>query len=256
MVKIAIIQYSTYGHVTQLAKAIQQGVESAGGHADLFQVPETLNEEVLTLIHAPAKPADIPVASLETLQGYDAFLFGFPTRFGTIPAQFADFWGATGGLWASGALHGKPYGLFVSTGTPGGGQEVTFRNALSLFTHHGMIYVPLGYKNTFAELANLDEVHGSSPWGTGAYAAGDGSRQPSELEKKIATSQGAAFYNIVKKFGSEAAAPETSQEAVTEVKESAEETEIPVSKKTKAPARSSQVKQDTKAEGSKCCVIM
>ena len=38
--------------------------------------------------------------------------------------------------------------------------ETTAINALSTFVHHGMIFVPLGYKNTFGQLTNLTEVHG------------------------------------------------------------------------------------------------
>jgi hypothetical protein len=51
-------------------------------------------------------------------------------------------------------------GVFVSTGTQGGGQEVTITNTLSTFVHHGLIYVPLGYKYTFPQLSNLTEIHG------------------------------------------------------------------------------------------------
>jgi len=70
------------------------------------------------------------------------------------------FWDATGGLWTKGALAGKYASVFVSTGTPGGGQEMTVNATLSTLTHHGIIFVPLGYKNVFPLLANLDEVHG------------------------------------------------------------------------------------------------
>ena len=38
-----------------------------------------------------------------------------------------------------------------------------------------------------------------SPWGAGTFAGTDGSRQPSELELKIATIQGKAFYETVSK---------------------------------------------------------
>jgi NAD(P)H dehydrogenase (quinone) len=41
---------------------------------------------------------------------------------------------------------------------------------MSTLAHHGIIYVPLGYKTTFALLANLDEVRGGSPWGAGTFA--------------------------------------------------------------------------------------
>lgn len=191
--KIAIVYYSTYGHIRALAKAIQKGVESAGGQADLLQIPETLSPEILSKMHAPAKAED-PVITPADLPKYDGFLFGVPTRYGTQPAQWRAFWDATGGLWAHGELYGKYVGLFVTTGTPGGGQEVTAQNSLSTFAHHGLIFVPLGYKTSFGLLTNLDEIHGGSPWGAGSFAGGDGSRTPSELEIKIAETQGKSFY--------------------------------------------------------------
>jgi len=73
---------------------------------------------------------------------------------------FQAFWDQTGGIWFNQELSGKYAGIFVSTDTPGGGQEVTAMNFLSTLTHHGIIYVPLGYKGVSAELMNLSEVHG------------------------------------------------------------------------------------------------
>ncbi|CDO51594.1 hypothetical protein DV495_003368 [Geotrichum candidum] len=196
--KIAILYYSTWGHIRTLALAVKAGVEAAGGTVDLYQIPETLTEEILAKMHAAPKAED-PIANPKTLTEYDAFLFGIPTRYGNFPAQWKAFWDATGGLWASGALAGKYAGVFVSTGTPGGGQEATVLNSLSVLTHHGIIYVPLGYAHTFQQLSNLEEVHGGSPWGAGTFAAGDGSRQPTALEKEIATIQGKTFYETVSK---------------------------------------------------------
>lgn len=198
MPKIAIIIYSLYGHIAALAEEIKKGVESTGQTADIFQVPETLSDEVLTKMHAPKKP-DYPIASNDTLKEYDSFLFGVPTRFGNFPAQWKAFWDQTGGLWASGALQGKYASVFVSTGTPGGGQETTVINTLSTLTHHGVIFVPLGYAKAFPEITNLHEVHGSSPWGAGTFAGADGSRKPTDLEKKIAHIQGAYFAETVSK---------------------------------------------------------
>ncbi|CCE82542.1 Piso0_002272 [Millerozyma farinosa CBS 7064] len=197
--KVAIIIYSMYHHVATLAESVKKGVEAAGGKVDILQVPETLSDDVLEKMHAPAKP-NYPVATTETLEEYDAFLFGIPTRYGNYPAQFKAFWDATGGLWASGALHGKPAGIFVSTATLGGGQEVTVLNALSVLVHHGIIFVPLGYAKTFEKQANLEELHGGSAWGAGTFAGTDGSRQPTKLELDIAEIQGKSFYETVSKF--------------------------------------------------------
>lgn len=200
MPKIAILIYSTYGHIAELARKEAEGVIAAGGQVDLYQVEETLSEEILKYMKAPGQPQDFKVltpADVEVLTGYDGFLFGVPSRFGSFPAQWKTFWDATGGLWATGGLHGKYVGQFVSSGTQGGGQEVLPRNTLSIYVHHGMNYVPLGYKDTFAEQTNLEEVHGGSPWGAGTFADSDGSRTPSPLEEKVAFTQGKVFTEVL-----------------------------------------------------------
>jgi multimeric flavodoxin WrbA len=120
-------------------------------------------------MHAAPK-SDIPVADAKTLEQYDAFLFGIPTRYGNFPAQWKAFWDTTGGQWGSGAYWGKYAGIFVSSGTQGGGQESTALAAMSTLTHHGIIYVPLGYKTSFPILGNLSEIRGGSPWGAGTFA--------------------------------------------------------------------------------------
>ena len=74
--KVAIIIYSLYHHVYDLALAEKAGIEAAGGVADIYQVAETLSDDVLAKMHAPAKP-DIPIATHETLTQYDAFYLVF-----------------------------------------------------------------------------------------------------------------------------------------------------------------------------------
>merc|ERR1712029_807090 len=198
--KIAIIYYSMYGHIKQIAEAEKKGIEEAGGSADLYQLQETLPEEVLGKMYAPPKPTDIKTLSdPSVLKDYDAFLFGIPTRYGNFPAQWKSFWDSTGQLWASGGFYGKYAGIFVSTAGIGGGQESTAMNALSTLAHHGIIYVPFGYAKAFAQMSSLTEVRGGSAWGAGTLAAGDGSRQPSALELEIAQIQGKSFYETVAK---------------------------------------------------------
>ncbi|KAI0011916.1 flavoprotein-like protein [Xylariaceae sp. FL0662B] len=197
--KIAIVFYSMYGHVRQLAEAEKKGIEKAGGTADLFQIPETLSKDVLEKMNAPAQPSEIPLLDdPSTLEAYDGFLFGIPTRYGNFPAQWKAFWDSTGQQWAAGGFWGKMAGLFVSTGTLGGGQESTALAAMSTLTHHGIIYVPFGYAKAFADLVDFSEIHGGSAWGAGTFAGPDGSRQPSDRELRIAATQGEAFYNTKK----------------------------------------------------------
>lgn len=71
---------------------------------------------------------------------------------------------------------------------------------MSTLTHHGIIYVPLGYAKAFGQLTDLSEVHGGSPWGAGTFASSDGSRQPTAKELEIATIQGAEFFKTVSRL--------------------------------------------------------
>ncbi|KAF1795924.1 Flavoprotein-like domain [Phytophthora cactorum] len=115
-----------------------------------------------------------------------------------MPAQVKAFFDSCGSLCATGALVGKTGGLFFSTGTQGGGQETTAFTAVTFLAHQGMTYVPLGYRGK--GLVNMDEMHGGSPWGAGTLAKSGGSRQPSELELALATTQGKSFAQVTKKL--------------------------------------------------------
>jgi NAD(P)H dehydrogenase (quinone) len=101
-----------------------------------------------------------PVASPKELGGYDAIIFGTPTRFGNMAAQMRNFLDQTGSLWLSGALVGKVASVFASTGT-GGGNESTILTFIPTLLHHGMIYVGLPY--SCPELTDISELKGGSP---------------------------------------------------------------------------------------------
>ncbi|PVH14796.1 NAD(P)H:quinone oxidoreductase, type IV [Candidozyma duobushaemuli] len=237
--KVAIVYYSTYGHVLTLAKSIKEGLESSGkvSQVDILQVPETLPKEVLQQLHAPEKP-DYPLASPEKITEYDAILFGYPTRFGNLPAQLVEFFGQTGGLWTSGGLYRKPVGVFTSVSSSAGGQEVTMRNLFSYIAHHGMVFVPLGYGKAFPDITNLEEVHGGTPYGASTFAGANGSRQPSELELRIAHTQGETFAVNAAKLVAASKAPAA---ASTE-----KETPAAASTKKETPAAAS-TKEETPA---------
>ncbi|KAL2106158.1 hypothetical protein VUR80DRAFT_7211 [Thermomyces stellatus] len=198
--KIAVVYYSMYGHIKTLADAQIRGIKKAGGTVNVYQVAETLPQNVLDKMHAPPKASDVPVIEDPAiLEQYDGWLLGIPTRYGNFPAQWKTFWDKTGKQWASGAFYGKLAGLFISTGTLGGGQESTALAAMSTLAHHGIVYVPLGYKHAFPILGDLSEVRGGSAWGAGTFAGGDGSRQPTEKEIQLAELQGETFYQFVAK---------------------------------------------------------
>lgn len=197
--KIAIIQYSLYGHVTALSEAVKKGVIAAGASCEIYQVPETLPDDVLEKMGAPSKP-DYPIITPEKMKEYDGFLFGLSGRFGTFPAQMKTFFDSTGSLWQSGALVGKAAGTFTSVGTMGGGQETVNLSTIPYIIHLGMVFVPLGYVEP--KVFSFEEIHGATPYGSGTFAGPDGSRSVTDLEKEIAESHGKHFASITAKLAS------------------------------------------------------
>lgn len=197
MTKIAIIYYSLYGHVAKMSGAIKKGIEAAGATCDVYQVAETLPDDVLAKMGAPPKD-DVPIITPDKMLEYDGFMFGISGRYGNYSAQIKTFMDSTGGLWSKGALTGKPAGLFQSTGTQGGGQETIGLTFVPFCAHHGMVFVPLGYIDS--KVFSFDEVHGASPYGSGAFAGPDGSRMPSELELAVCESHGKHFATIAAKL--------------------------------------------------------
>lgn len=191
MANVAIIFYSTYGHVYQLAKAIEEGAKSAGAETKLLQVKETLPDEVLARMHAvDAKKAfaNVPVATTDDLIWADAIFLGTPTRYGLPTAQMQAFIDSTGGLWGSGALIGKIGSAFSSTASQHGGQETTLVHLHTFFHHMGMLVSGVPY--SAKELLALDAISGGTPYGATTIAGPKGERQPTGNELAIAKFQG------------------------------------------------------------------
>jgi len=200
--KIKVIFHSLYGHVYQLAEALAEGARSVPGtEVQLLQVAETLPDEVLAkmgAVEAKKAFAHIPVAKPADLADADGLLFGSGTRFGSASAQLQAFFDSTGGLWAKGALIGKPAGVFVSTGTQHGGQETTLVSMHTFLLHHGMVVVGVPY--AAPELSTMTEITGGSPYGAGVLAGPDGSRRPCANELAIARFQGKHLAQIAAKL--------------------------------------------------------
>ncbi|MFW5453468.1 NAD(P)H:quinone oxidoreductase [Thioalkalivibrio sulfidiphilus] len=186
--KVLILYYSTWGHVEQMAQAVAEGVrEVQGTEAVIKRVPELMPEEVAKGAGAKLDQA-APIATPAELADYDAIIIGTPTRYGRMAAQMANFLDQTGQLWFQDKLVGKIGSVFASTASQHGGQETTLISTIVNLMHLGMTIVGLPYSEK--RQLTLDEVAGGSPYGATTLAAGDGSRQPSEIELAMARSQG------------------------------------------------------------------
>jgi NAD(P)H dehydrogenase (quinone) len=198
MAKIGIVYYSMYGATYELARAIAQGVEKAGGEAHLRRVPDPLlPDEVKAsdgVREAIEEQSDVQVADAAELEEFDGIVFGSPTRYGSATSQLQAFLDTTGGQWQSGALVGKAAGFFTGAATMHGGHETTIMSMATFAMHHGMAILPLGYGNA-EEVGST--TTGGSPYGPTQLGNGEGL---SADEETIAVAYGQYFDNIAGKL--------------------------------------------------------
>src|SRR3984885_15405357 len=180
-----------------MAHAVADGARAAGATADVKQVPENVPQDVAKASYFKLdQPA--PIATPAELANYDAIIVGAPTRFGRMPSAMGSFWEQAGGLWMSGALHGKVGAAFTSSATQHGGNETTLFSIITNLFHFGMIIVGLPYSH--AGQMTLDEIVGGAPYGATTIAGGKGERQPSAIELKGARHQGSLIAEIAAKI--------------------------------------------------------
>ena len=197
MTKVLVLYYSSWGHIEQMAYAAAEGAREAGADVVVKRVPELVPAEVAQAAHYKTDQR-APIATVEELSGYDAIIFGTPTRYGTMTAQMKNFLDQTGGLWAQGRLIGKVGSVFTSTATQHGGQEATILTTLPVLLHHGMVVVGLPY--SYQGQSGVDQIRGGSPYGASTVAGGDGSRQPTEIDLDGARYQGRHVAQIAAKL--------------------------------------------------------
>lgn len=170
MTKLAIIYYSATGHGTTMAKRIEAAATAAGAEVRLRHIAETLAPE--SFAGNPAWTAnyeatrDLPAATGDDIVWADAVIFGSPTRFGSVTAQFRTFIDSLGGLWSEGKLADKVYAGFTSSNTAHGGQETTLLTLYVTLMHFGGIIVAPGYTDA------LKFVDGN-PYGASLIASRD-----------------------------------------------------------------------------------
>jgi NAD(P)H dehydrogenase (quinone) len=197
MATIGIVYWSMYGATHELARAIAEGVEKDGGTAELRRAPDPLLPDEVKESEGVAAAIDaqqeIPEVTVEELAGFDAIVFGSPTRFGSAAAQLQNVFDQAGPLWAEGTLSGRPAGFFTGASTAHGGHETTIMSMATFAMHHGMVIVPAGY-------AVSDRV-GETETGGGPYGpthAGDD--ELSDDERDIALAYGAHLHAIAEKL--------------------------------------------------------
>jgi NAD(P)H dehydrogenase (quinone) len=195
VIEVLVVYYSRHGATAELAREICQGIDSVpGAAARLRTVPPV--STVCEAVEEPVPPRGPPYASRDDLVECAALILGSPTRFGNMAAPLKYFLDGTGSEWLSGALAGKPAGVFTSTSTLHGGQESTLLTMAVPLLHHGMLITGIPY----TEPVLNSTTTGGSPYGATHVSW---NRQADELsadERTLARALGARVATIAKRL--------------------------------------------------------
>jgi len=202
--KVLIVYHSLYGHVLQLARAVEEGVKSVAGVEAVFrrapEFPHTEKELESGDGYASKvwnEQKATPACTLDDLRECDGLLFGSPTRYGNMTAQMKALIDSTASLWLSGAMEGKPAGVFTSTASTHGGQETTCVTMMIPLLHLGMLIVGVPYST---EGMIHTEARGGTPYGASTISGPKGELAPTSEDLAICRVQGKRVAELAKKI--------------------------------------------------------
>ena len=181
---VLILYYSRTGGVARLAQQVARGVEGAGLQARLRTVPPVSPDHEASA--PPVPDSGAPYATLDDLAGCAGLALGSPTRFGNMAAPLKYFLDQSSDLWMSGALIGRPAGVFTASASLHGGQESTLLSMMLPLLHHGMVLAGVPY---------------SEPYGASHVSGSDGrGRDTSDDENAIAKALGRRLATLARQL--------------------------------------------------------
>jgi NAD(P)H dehydrogenase (quinone) len=192
---ILIVYYSRYGSVERMAQQIALGVESVDGCAAKIRcVAEISTTHEQT---DPSVPADgPPYATEDDLKNCDGLILGSPSYFGNMAAALKHYLDSSSQTWLSGALIGKPAGVFTATSSHHGGQESVLLSMMIPLLHHGMLISGIPY----SEPALQQTQSGGTPYGA-SHISGSSGKDLTADEIQICQALGRSIAELSLKLG-------------------------------------------------------
>ena len=176
MHRILIVYYSRHGSVARMAEQVSLGVDAnADCEAVVRRLPAVSSETEQVAAAVPDEGS--PYARGEDLESCAGLVLGSPGYFGNMAAPVKYFLDQTTPLWLSGAMIGKPAGVFTATQSQHGGQETVLTSMMLPLLHHGMVVCGIPY----SEPALNQTATGGTPYGA-SHVAGLEGRELSEHE--------------------------------------------------------------------------
>jgi NAD(P)H dehydrogenase (quinone) len=192
--KVLVVYHSIYGHVQALANAVREGAQEVAGIEVVFrrvrEFPEYvqhMEQEKGYSYQVYQSHVSIPECTVDDLHTADGVVFGSPTRYGNMTAQLKALIDSTAQLWVTGAMEGKPAGVFTSTATTHGGQETTLLTMMAPLLHLGMLIVGVPY--SIPGMIHT-EARGGTPYGATTIAGSKGELKPTVDDLAIARALG------------------------------------------------------------------
>jgi NAD(P)H dehydrogenase (quinone) len=177
---ILILYYSRFGATAEMARLIARGVEETPEiEARLRTVPAI--SPVCDAVEDRIPPSGPPYADIEDLRHCAGLALGSPTRFGNMASPLKYFLDGTSALWLAGTLAGKPAGVFTSTASLHGGQEMTLISMMVPLLHHGMLVLGLPYN----EIDLLRTTSGGTPYGPSHHSGMESNLPLTDEEKRL-----------------------------------------------------------------------
>jgi len=195
MSEILVLYYSLGGTTESLAREVCDGVDAVDGMASrLRTVP--LVSSVTQATEDSIPESGPPYATNRDLVECSGLVMGSPTHFGNMAASLKHFLDGTINEWLSGAMVGKPAGVFTSTSSLHGGQEATLLTMAVPLLHHGMMLVGLPY----SEEALSKTTTGGTPYGASHVSWSRSNDTLSDDEKSLAKSLGRRVADVARRL--------------------------------------------------------
>ena len=199
-VQVAIVVYSRFGVLRQLAEALIEGVNSVtGAEAHMIEVTDEPIDD-LQPGETESGRAQRRHILMERLAAADAVVIGAPAYFGSMASTVKRFWEDVltsevpppvdrSRPWHYGLLRDKVGAAFTASATPHGGNELALHSILTLLMHVGALVVTPGQAEPL-----LDNP--SAPYGATAITGPGGDRPASSEELGSARTLGARVARV------------------------------------------------------------
>ena len=145
MKTISVVYHSGYGHTTNQATGIIDGIDGVDDvTADLIAIDQA---------------GEISDAEWQALDVSDAIIFGSPTYMGMASWQFKKFADASSKRWFNQAWKNKLAAGFTNSASMNGDKHSTLHYFMTLAMQHSMLWVGTGLMPSNTKAATRDDVN-------------------------------------------------------------------------------------------------